>query len=154
MAKSDNIPGIEVEIVIDGQVAEEWDPPHDVEVGEPPGRLDTDDDKPHAYVVKYIEAKQGAPFLFRVSKKYPFRRRGHHMAYAAQVDGEFMEHDHEHNQEGKKGKITSRPWTGITKGYYSGTWDPEPDLVEHLFTFKGVRIGRLCIPPPLASTRP
>ena len=77
------------------------------------------------YVVKYIEAKSRAPFLFHVRKKSPLRGCGHHMAYTAEADGEWIELDHEHNQEGMR-VMKRGTWTDSTNGYYAVSFeDPE-----------------------------
>ncbi len=145
MAICNEVPGIEVVVVVDGEAAEEWDPPNnydDVQVVEQhPRPLDTDKNKPHGYVVKYIESKPGAPFEFVVNKTSRFKRYGHHIAYAAQVDGEQVELDHEHDQEGKKGKVDTGPWQGVTKGYWTGTFDDPDNMMDHLFKFADVTLG-------------
>lgn len=137
MAISEDLPGIEVVVEVDGQAATEYDSSHNDDelqiIEQPTEELDIDNNKPHAYVVKYIEAKSGAPFLFRVTKTWRFRRFGHHMAYRAVVDGEMMELDHEHNQEGKK-EVKKSQWVGITKGYYSGSFEDPENMKEHFLS--------------------
>ncbi|KAB5582311.1 hypothetical protein GE09DRAFT_1210966 [Coniochaeta sp. 2T2.1] len=112
MAVIDAVPGIKVVVVVDGQVAEEWDPPNNfdgVEIIEwPPQTLDDDNDKPHGYCVKYIEAVPGAHFKFVVDKERKFKRYRHHMAYNVQIDGSFTELDHEHDQEGRNQGIQEK----------------------------------------------
>jgi hypothetical protein len=147
MAICKDVAGIEVVVEVDGEVAEEWDPPNNYDgieiVEQPPRPLDTDKNKPHGYVVKYIEAKPGAPFKFLVNKTSRFRRYGHHMAYAVQVDGEYLELDHEHDQEAKKGKVSTDPWQGVTKGYVTGRFDDPDGMDMHLFKFSDISLGKI-----------
>ncbi|KAB5586253.1 hypothetical protein GE09DRAFT_58299 [Coniochaeta sp. 2T2.1] len=114
-------------------------------VEQPPQILDDDNDKPHGYCVKYIEAVRSAHFKFVVNKQSKFKRYGHHMAYNVQIDGSFTELDHEHDQESRK-QVSRDPWQGITAGYFVGDFDSPEGIQEKLFRFNDLRIVEDNIP--------
>lgn len=144
MAISKKIPGLKVSIRVGGEAAEEYDPPYgaaeDGQVLEsPPEELDPD--LPHDYIVKYIEAKTGAPFVFRVETNQLFRRFGHHLTYQVEVDGTEFRLIHQ------KGHATDRPalsnrWKATTSGCYAGSLDNPPRLRVHFFRFEELTMGK------------
>ncbi|KAK4161107.1 hypothetical protein QBC43DRAFT_100039 [Cladorrhinum sp. PSN259] len=84
------IPGLDVTVVVDGVDAQEYDPPEDENDEQqmkhedfdpayvPPGAI------PH--IVRYIEAKPGAPYQYRLTLNPIFHFRSHHAGFSAQND--------------------------------------------------------------------
>ncbi|KAL8307055.1 hypothetical protein RB593_005782 [Gaeumannomyces tritici] len=83
MAISDHIPGLEVTVRVDGELAIEhyddaaYDEPCAVELDSSAG----------VRVVKYIEAKSGAPFSVHINRTVNFNFRGDHIGWSVAVDG-------------------------------------------------------------------
>lgn len=83
MAISDRIPGLEVTVKVDGERAIEHhddaadDQPCDVEFDSPAG----------VRVVKYIEAKSGAPFSLHIKRTSNFNFRGDQIGCSFTIDG-------------------------------------------------------------------
>ncbi|KAL8388782.1 hypothetical protein RB599_010106 [Gaeumannomyces hyphopodioides] len=83
MAISDRIPGLEVTVEVDGERAVEhhddaaYDEPCAVAFDSPAG----------VRVVKYIEAKSGAPFSLRIKRAANFDLRGDQIGWFVAVDG-------------------------------------------------------------------
>ncbi|KAL8410582.1 hypothetical protein RB596_000313 [Gaeumannomyces avenae] len=83
MAISDHIPGLEVTVRVDGELAIEhyddaaYDEPCAVELDSSAG----------VRVVKYIEAKSGAPFSVNINRTVNFNFRGDHIGWSVAVDG-------------------------------------------------------------------
>ncbi|KAK0657845.1 hypothetical protein B0T16DRAFT_386311 [Cercophora newfieldiana] len=108
-----HIGGLEVTIEVDGRTAKEYDPCDDSDNGPPEGcnfhipetQLESNE-KP--YVIKYIEAKAGASFQFRVKRLPTFEHHSHHIAFGYRVDHVQIELQHDHT---------------VTAGNKNTTWD-------------------------------
>ena len=149
MAISDSVPGIEVIIEVDGQPAKEYDPPRvgndgDPVVPNPPVELDTDDNKPHAYVVKYIESKTGVSFQFEVTKRQMFHRYGHHIAYIVEFDGKRSTLSHEHDQ-GHRPHIAHDLWTHRSRGINYACGEDPTRARSYAFQFAELEAGPLIL---------
>ena len=88
------IKGLEATVEVDGQTAQEYDPPEREPI---PGtmefhELDQERGDGDRFVVKYIEVKPGAPFKFRIKKSAEFEPHyhgTHKIGFQVMVDGQF-----------------------------------------------------------------
>lgn len=92
MAVINALPGLEVTIQVDGQIAQEYDPPSDNECAESRPRMAADrpaldDAYGHGHCVKYIEAIPGALFQFVVEKSSEFDQNCHYIRLKISIDG-------------------------------------------------------------------
>ncbi|KAK0630352.1 hypothetical protein B0T17DRAFT_506825 [Bombardia bombarda] len=77
---------IRYRVVVDGETAKEYDDPDEDRSGD----IDlytTTGQKP-AYIVKYIEAKPGAPFVLKLNRSSIFQHRGDHICWYVTLDGQ------------------------------------------------------------------
>src|SRR3954453_12852144 len=97
MAISDILPGIEVVVNVNGDAAKEYADPDANESGEDDeiqilatAAIETRSVELQAkycpHIIKYIEAKTGAPFEIEVIAHENFRRASHHIGMEVQVD--------------------------------------------------------------------
>ncbi|KAM7194645.1 hypothetical protein V8F20_007837 [Naviculisporaceae sp. PSN 640] len=93
MAILDYIPGLEVTVEVDGRTATEYDNPNDDE--EPSFKHAdfhlADQDRPLPHVIKYIEAKPGAPFGFQIKGKEDLQFHDRVILFKDFVDGQQAE---------------------------------------------------------------
>ncbi|KAK3986057.1 hypothetical protein QBC44DRAFT_333913 [Cladorrhinum sp. PSN332] len=93
MAILPHIPGLNVVVVVDGVDAQEYDPDEEEDHDQPLSLINFDhvyNDQQGAipHVVRYIEAKPGAPFFYRIALGPDFVFRScHHLGYRLQGDG-------------------------------------------------------------------
>jgi len=144
MAIANDIPGLEVTIEIDGETAKEYDDPHDA--GKEPPKLDVRDlaagqaqdaqavleAQNQRYVVKYIEAKPGAFFQFRIKRAVNFKHRGHHIAYSVMGDNFKVSLRHD--------TTPNSAWNTVTKGHLAG--NPAEGFQTKTFKFAELKIGK------------
>lgn len=141
MAILDSIPGLSVWINVDGQPATEYNDPDDEAQGMDLDGFDVPANS-HSqrvpYMIKYIEAKPGAPFSFCISKDNHFHRPSHHVAHQVTVDGQKYTRRH-HEREDRKAiqerQAAFTSYGGIKFG------NPTDGYKEHSFMFSPVEIG-------------
>ncbi|KLU86303.1 hypothetical protein MAPG_05318 [Magnaporthiopsis poae ATCC 64411] len=113
MAISDQIPGLEITVRVDGKRAIEHD--DDAAYDEP---CDVDFDSPNGVrVVKYVEAVSGAPFCVRLERSRNFVFRGHHIGWSISVDGgpEWWL-----QEISARNPVRGAQWCSEAHGYYTG----------------------------------
>jgi hypothetical protein len=137
MAILDSIPGLEVYIKVDGSRATEYDDPDGEAQGKDLGRFDVpaDHSQQPPYVIKYIEAKPGAPFSFCIATEQHFHRPSDHVAHLFSVDGRssFLRHESIEGLAAIIRKFIS--YVGTEFG------NPTDGYKEHSFVFAPVEIG-------------
>jgi hypothetical protein len=139
MAVISSIPGLEATVLVNGVAAVEYQDP-DAEESHTMAREQFDLPQPYdqalPHVVRYIEAKPGAPYLFQVAKKYHIRGQNHHVAYSVSVDGQKFGPCHQpaHTRRDRKGQ-----WTSTLDSYISG--NPTAGYQRHSFQFAALDIG-------------
>jgi hypothetical protein len=156
MAISDMLPGIEVVIKVDGQVAQEYDDPDaneydEVQIPATATRKTESVEvevKDRPYVVKYIEAMSGKPFEFYITKHTNFVRRSHHIAYEVELDGYKLWPQHERitnmDMNKKWEEWTDRFWTGNPQDGYTTHWFRFADLELGVHSFVQSNLTVLC----------
>ncbi|KAL8307052.1 hypothetical protein RB597_008981 [Gaeumannomyces tritici] len=113
MAISDHIPGLEVTVRVDGELAIEhyddaaYDEPCAVELDSSAG----------VRVVKYIEAKSGAPFSVHINRTVNFNFRGDHIGWSVAVDGGQSWWQQEVSLQAPK---RGAEWSNKMTGYFEG----------------------------------
>ncbi|EJT68990.1 hypothetical protein GGTG_13496 [Gaeumannomyces tritici R3-111a-1] len=113
MAISDRIPGLEVTVKVDGERAIEH---HDDAACNEPCTIELDSPA-GVRVVKYIEAKSGAPFSVHIKRTSNFNFLGDHIGWSVAVDG---------GQSWKKQEVNLRArergaeWSYEMTGYFEG----------------------------------
>ena len=138
MAIIDGFPGLEVKVEVDGRTAKEYEDPDAVE--EDDDDQDNDDlynvqpGQPRPHVVKYIEAKPGLTFSFRLKRTADFKHVGNSVFFMATVDG----------------RKDNTAWDDLAAGKHS-TWrhnlnclysqDSSGNRKEHLFKFGTLDVG-------------
>lgn len=95
MAIINSVPGLTACVKVNGEPATEYENPDDEVRGLDIDLFDVGDglspDNPQTpYVIKYIEAKPGAPYGFHIAKEPSFRNRSHHVGIGVIIDGTRM----------------------------------------------------------------
>ncbi|KAL8419181.1 hypothetical protein RB594_002402 [Gaeumannomyces avenae] len=126
MAISNLIPGLEVTVKVDGEAAIEhddaaaYDEPCAVEYDSPAG----------VRVVKYIEAKSGAPFCLTIKRASNFNFRGDQIGWSVAVDGGRGRRQQEISlQTPRRGA----EWVSQVTGYSEG--DPVSGFIKKFWRF-------------------
>lgn len=106
MAVIKEIPGLEVTVEVDGRKAKEYVDPDAVEIDEDDNNNNDDlhnaePGRPRPHVVKYIEAKPGAAFQFRLKRTPDFKHLGDSIFFKAIVDGGKDNSAHNDHSAGK-----------------------------------------------------
>jgi hypothetical protein len=85
--------GLEVTVKVDGETANEFDPPEPERAPEHIKfhKLDQHRENSDPFIVKYIEVKPGAPFAFHLSLLPEFEFHGaYEIGFLAEVDGQLV----------------------------------------------------------------
>ena len=139
MAILDSVPGLEVYINVDGSRATEYDDPDGGAQGKDLGYFDIpvghSQVQQPPYVIKYIEAKPGAPFSFCIVTEQHFQRPSDHIAHGLSVDGHGSFLRHEGNRELA---ANSRKFISYDATQFG---NPTDGFKEHSFMFAPVEIG-------------
>lgn len=94
MAIINSVPGLTVCVKVDGKPATEYENPDDEVRGMDVDKFDVGaglDNPQPPYVIKYIEAKPGAPYTFRLTREPSFQGRSSHIGLGLLIDGERTE---------------------------------------------------------------
>ncbi|KAG7293631.1 hypothetical protein NEMBOFW57_003685 [Staphylotrichum longicolle] len=90
MAVINSVPGLTLCVKVDGEPATEYDNPDDEVPGINIDKFDVvvgSDNPQPPHVIKYIEAKPGARYIFHLTREPSFQKRSHHIALALRIDG-------------------------------------------------------------------
>jgi hypothetical protein len=142
MAVLPDIEGLEVTIEVDGETAKEYDPcddgdgdpPADLKFHIPDGQREADG-KP--YLVKYIEAKPGAPFHFHIKRLPNFHHHSHHIAFCCRVDSLVTQWKHDNTVTARDKKTT---WRKEIKGW-DRYYEEDKTFRTCYFRFEKLHIG-------------
>lgn len=136
MAVLKNIPGLKVTVDVDGEAAIEYD--NTAASNQPSLTHDdlhlADPNRPLPYAVKYIEAKPGKPFQFRIERTPRFRFKGPHVFFRVVVDGQ---EDNSIITDCKTNR--KKNWSEVCKALVSET---RVSQTYHYFKFGNLNVGK------------
>lgn len=122
MAILDSIPGLEVWVNVDGEPATEYDDPNDEAQGMGLSEFDVlpDHGPEPPYIIKYIEAKHGAPFSFHYLGTSSVQKPGQSILPRYWIDGTkiLMEFETQHDPQRGALVTTTRYSCDPTDGYH------------------------------------
>lgn len=133
MAISDQIPGLEVTVWVNGKRAIEHD--DDAAYDEP---CDVEFDSPNGVrVVKYVEAESGVPFGVHLKRSRDFIFRGDQIGWSVSVDGGKSRYRQEITLQTP---VRGAEWASEACGHSTG--DPISGFTRKLWKFGDLSIGQ------------
>lgn len=136
MAILECYPGLEVTVEVDGAAANEYDEPADCsesKLRHKDFHL-ADPDRPLPLAVKYIEAKPGSPFQFRIRVTKPLKHVDDDVFFRVHVDGK-----KDHSLVSYSDSEYQGDWSSIIKVLRS---HKDGVKQKHYFRFSSLNIGR------------
>jgi len=122
------LPGVEIDILVNGEPLKEYDEPPDIDNGEP------------KTIVKYIEAVSGSNFEIRLRLNSAYQHRGHGVTTKIFLDGVYVQTPIFPQKMIKR--LSVKSLTETVQGEIHGS---ENDWKVAKFSFANLEIGELLL---------